>query len=97
MSNSSVAPPLDVALEIGQAVDEVQAVFLAFSEKDKVLTVLTIVPERERSVCRRIYTVEQQIIDRYQEFDFAFSVLASNGREPRAVVQDPGMYLAFSR
>jgi hypothetical protein len=97
MSHSSVAPPLDVALEIGQAVGEVQAVFLAFAEKEKLFTVLTIVPERDRSVCRRVYTVEQQIIDRYQEFDFAFSVIASNGRQPSAVVQDPGMYLAFTR
>jgi hypothetical protein len=97
MSNSSVAPPLDVAMEIGKAVEDVQAVFLAFAEKEKLFTVLTIVPERERSVCRRVYTVEQQIIDRYQEFDFAFSVLASHGRDPRAVVQDPGMYLAFTR
>jgi hypothetical protein len=97
MRNSSVAPPLDVALEIGKAVHDVQAVFLAFAEKEKLLTVLTIVRERERSVLRRVYTVEQQIIDRYQDFDFAFSVLAGHGREPRAVVQDPGMYLAFTR
>ena len=79
MSNSSVAPPLDVALEIGRAVEEVQAVLLAFTEKEKLLTVLTIVPERNRSVCRRVYAIEQQIIDRYPEFDFAFSVHASNG------------------
>jgi hypothetical protein len=97
MSNSSVAPPLDVALEIGKAVEDVQAVFLAFAEREKLFTVLTIVRERERSVCRRVYTVEQQIIDRYQEFDFAFSVLASHGQEPREVVQDPDMYLAFTR
>jgi hypothetical protein len=97
MSNSSIAPPLEVALEIGRAVEEVQSVFLAFTEKEKLLTVLTIVPERDRSVCRRVYTIEQRIIDRYPEFDFAFSVLASNGREPREVVEDPGMYQAFSR
>jgi hypothetical protein len=97
MSNSSVAPPLDVALEIGKSVEDVQAVFLAFAEKEKLFTVLTIVRERERSVLRQVYTVEQQIIDRYQEFDFAFSVLASRGREPRAVVQDPDLYLAFTR
>jgi hypothetical protein len=97
MSNSSVAPPLEVAMEIGRAVEEVQSVFLAFTEKEKLLTVLTIVPERDRSVCRRVYTIEQRIIDRYPEFDFAFSVLASNGREPREVVEDPGMYQAFNR
>lgn len=97
MSQSSVAPPLDVALEIGQSVAEVQAIFLAFAEKEKLFTVLTIVPVRERSVCRRVYSVEQRIIDRYPEYDFAFSVLASNGRDPRAVVQDPDMYLAFAR
>jgi hypothetical protein len=97
MSNSSVAPPIDVALEIGRAVEEVQAVFLAFAEKQKLLTVLTIVPERNALVSRRVYTIEQQIIDRYPEFDFAFSVLASRGREPRAVVQDPGMHQGFSR
>jgi len=97
MSNSSIAPPLEVALEIGRAVEQVQAVFLALTEKEKLLTVLTIVPERNRSVCRRVYTIEQRIIDRYPEFDFAFSVLASNGREPREIVKDPGMYQAFSR
>ncbi len=97
MSNSSVAPPLVVALEIGKAVEDVQAVFLAFAEKEKRFTVLTIVRERERSVLRQVYAVEQQIIDRYQDFDFSFSVLASHGREPRAVVQDPDMYLAFTR
>jgi hypothetical protein len=97
MSNSSVAPPLDIALEIGKAVEDVQAVFLALAEKEKRLTVLTIVRERKRSVLRQVYAVEQQIIDRHQDFDFAFSVLASHGREPRAVVQDPDMYLAFTR
>jgi hypothetical protein len=96
MSNLPVAPPLDIALEIGQAIEEVQAVFLDFTEKEKLFTVLTIVPERKRSVYRRVYAVEQQIIDRYQEFDFAFSVLASNGREPSAVVQDPSMFQAFT-
>jgi hypothetical protein len=97
MSNSSVAPPLDIALEIGKAVEDVQAVFLALAEKEKRLTVLTIVPERKRSVLRQVYAVEQQIINRNQDFDFAFSVLASHGREPREVVQDPDMYLAFTR
>jgi hypothetical protein len=95
MSNSSIAPPLEVALEIGRAVEEVQSVFLAFTEKEKLLTVLTIVPERDRSVCRRVYTIEQHIIDRYPDFDFAFSVLASNGREPREIASiqqaDPGV------
>jgi len=88
MSNSSIAPPLEIALEIGRAVEEVQAVFLAFAETEKLLTVLTILPERDRSVCRRVYAIEQHIIDRYPEFDFAFSVLASQGREPREVVED---------
>ena len=97
MSNSSIAPQLEVALEIGRAVEQVQSVFLAFTEKEKLLTVLTIVPKRDRSVCRRVYAIEQHIIDRYPEFDFAFSVLASNGREPREVVEDPGMCQAFSR
>jgi hypothetical protein len=97
MRNPSIAPPLEVALEIGRAVEEVQSVFLAFTEKEKLLTVLTIVPQRDSSVCRRVYAIEQQIIDRYPEFDFAFSVLASNGRESREVVADPDMYLAFSR
>jgi hypothetical protein len=97
MSNSSIAPPLEVALEIGRAVEQVQAVFLALTEKEKLLTVLTIVPERDRPVCRRVYTIEQRIIDRYPEFDFAFSVLASNGREPLDIVKDPGMYQAFRR
>jgi hypothetical protein len=97
MSNSSIAPALEVALEIGRTVEEVQSVFLAFTEKEKLLTVLTIVPERDRSVCRRVYTIEQHIIDRYPDFDFAFSVLASNGREPREIAKDPGMYQAFSR
>jgi hypothetical protein len=97
MGNASIAPPLEVGLEIGRAVEQVQAVFLALTEKEKLLTALTIVPERDRSVCRRVYTIEQRIIDRYPEFDFAFSVLASNGREPREIVKDPGMYQAFSR
>jgi hypothetical protein len=97
MCNSSIAPALEVALEIGRTVEEVQSVFLAFTEKEKLLTVLTIVPERDRSVCRRVYTIEQHIIDRYPDFDFAFSVLASNGREPREIAKDPGMYQAFSR
>jgi hypothetical protein len=97
VTHSSIALPLAVALEIGQAVEEVQAVFLSFTEKEKLLTILTIVPLRDSSVCRKVYAVEQRIIDRYQEFDFAFSVLASNGRAPRAVVQNPEMYLAFIR
>jgi hypothetical protein len=97
MNRSSVAPPPDVALEIGQAVEEVQAVFLAFAEKEKRFTVLTVVPQRENALCRRVYAVEQQLIDRNQEFDFAFSVLASDGREPSSMVQDPGMSLAFCR
>jgi hypothetical protein len=83
MSNSSIAPPLEVALEIGRAVEEVQSVFLAFTEKEKLLTVHTIVPERDRSVCRRVYTIEQHIIDRYPDFDFAFCARKQRSRATR--------------
>jgi hypothetical protein len=90
MRNSSIAPPLEVALEIGRAVEEVQAVFLAFAETEKLLTVLTILPERDRSICRRVYAIEQHIIDRYPEFDFAFSfsrtTVESHARSSRTSV-----------
>ena len=91
------APELDIAFNIGQSVKEVQAVFLDFNEKDRRFTVLTVVPERDDSVCRRVYAVERDIIAKYEGFDFAFSVLSSNGREARSMVQDPSMYLAFAR
>ncbi len=91
------APELDIAFNLGQVVEEVQAVFLDFNEENRKFTVLTIVPERDDSVCRKVYSVERDIIERYEGFDFAFSVLASNGREARSMVQDPSMYLAFVR
>ncbi len=59
------APELDIAFNIGQSVEQVQAVFLDFNEKDRRFTVLTVVPERDDSVCRRVYAVEREIIDRY--------------------------------
>ena len=97
MNTFYAAPELDIAFNLGQAVEEVQAVFLDFNEEDRRFTVLTVVPEREDSVCRKVYSVERDIINRYEGFDFAFSVLASNGREARSLVQDPSMYLAFAR
>lgn len=91
------APELDIAFNIGHSVKEVQAVFLDFNEKDKTFTVLTVVPERDDNVFRRVYSVERDIIARYEGFDFAFSVLSSNGRAARSMVQDPSMYLVFAR
>ena len=85
-----------VALEIGNAVPEVQAVFAALRD-DRVLHVWTIVPEYDRAVFRSVYAAEKGIIRQFEDLDFDFNVLPSHGRDPRTVLSEPGIDLAFVR
>jgi len=86
-----------VALEIGRSVPEVQAVFACLEERANVLHVWAVVPERDRAVYRKIYAAEKDLIERFGHLGFDFNVLSSSGRDPRTLVNDPGVELAFLR
>lgn len=87
----------EVALEIGYAVPEVQAVFACMEEQNKILHVWAVVPDRDRDVYRRIYSTERQLIGRFKHLGFDFNVLSSSGRDPRTLINNPGVELAFYR
>jgi len=69
-----------VAFHIGYSVPEVEAVFAAF-EDSKVLHVWSVVPEYDRAVYRAIYAKEKQIIDHFDDVDFDFNIIPSDGRD----------------
>jgi hypothetical protein len=86
-----------VAFEIGYAVQEVQAVFAYLKQENSVLQVWTVVPDRDQDVYRRIYAVEKQLIAEFQHMGFEFNVVSSSGRDPKTLINDPGVELAFLR
>src|SRR5205085_6145624 len=85
-----------VAFEIGYSVPEVQSVFAVLGE-DRVMHVWAIVSEYDHAVYRRIYAKEKQIIKQFVGVVFDFNVIPSHGRDPRNLVCDPGVILAFVR
>jgi hypothetical protein len=85
-----------VAFEIGYSVPEVQAVF-AVLEKNRVLHVWAVVPEHDRTVYRKIYAKEKEIIRQFASLDFDFNILSSRGRDPKTLISDPEAQLAFVR
>jgi hypothetical protein len=85
-----------VAFEIGYSVPDVQAVFVSFKE-NRVLHVWSVVPIYDRCVYRSIYAHEKTIIDQFEGVDFDFNVVASNGKDPRHLMSDPEVDLAFLR
>jgi hypothetical protein len=85
-----------VAFEIGYSVPEVQAVFVKLSDRN-VLHVWAIVPDHDRRVYRTIYAKEKEIIGQFGGFDFDFNIVPSHGRDPQAVIADPGIELAFRK
>lgn len=84
-----------IAFEIGFAVPEVEAVFVSIEEN--VLHVWSVVPERDRTVYRKIYAAEKDLIQRFQHVGFDFNVISSGGKNPRTLLRDPGLELAYSR
>ena len=85
-----------VAFDIGHSVPEVQAVFV-LQRDDRFLHVWTVVPAHDRSVYRRIYAKEKEIIRQFENIDFEFNIAPSHGRDPRTMISDPGAQLAFLR
>jgi hypothetical protein len=85
-----------VAFQIGNSIPEVQAVF-ATLKGNRLLHVWAIVPEYDRSVYRRIYAKEKEIISQFSGLDFDFNVVPSNGRSPNEMISDPKVDLAFLR
>ena len=85
-----------VAFEIGYSVPEVQAVFAKLADRN-VLHVWAIVPANDRGVYRTIYAKEKEIIRQFEGVDFDFNVVPSHGRDPQALITDPGIELAFLR
>jgi hypothetical protein len=86
-----------VAFEIGFAVPEVQAVFSRLDENNKVLHIWAVIPERERNVYRKIYSAEKDIIDKFGHIGFDFNVIASCGRDPGTLLNNPGVELSYLR
>ena len=85
-----------VAFDIGHSVAEVQAVFV-LRRDDQLLHVWTVVPAHDRSVYRKIYAKEKEIIHQFENVDFEFNIVPSHGRDPRTMISDPCAQLAFVR
>lgn len=86
-----------VAFDIGYSVPEVQAIFAQFSPEDRVMRVWSVVPEFDNRVYRSIYAKEKQIINQFAGVEFDFNVIPSNGKDPRTIVCDSGVVLAYVR
>jgi hypothetical protein len=85
-----------VAFQIGHSVPEVQAVFTTL-KGNRLLHVWAVVPQYDRAVYRSIYAREKEIIGQFGALDFDFNVIPSNGRNPRDIISDPTVELAFLR
>jgi hypothetical protein len=83
-----------VSFEIGSSVSEVQAVFVLLKD-DRFLHVWAVVPEHDRSVYRKIYAKEKEIIRQFESVEF--EVVPSHGRDPRTMITDPDAQLTFIR
>lgn len=86
-----------IAFEIGFAVPEVEAVFACLEQANNVLHVWSVVPTRDRDVYRRIYSTERQLIAKFDYMGFDFNVIASCGRDPKTLINNPGVELSFAR
>jgi|ERR1017187_7109781 hypothetical protein len=84
-----------VAFSIG-AVPEVQAVFAKLLDRN-IMHVWAVVPQYDRHIYRQIYAQEKEIIKQYGAIEFDFNVLPSRGRDPRTLITDPDIELAFLR
>jgi hypothetical protein len=84
-----------VAFRIGYSVPEVSAVFV--SRDNRALHVWSVVPEYSRDLYRRIYAKEKEIISEFEHIDFDFNVVASHDRDPKALVTDECVQLAYLR
>ncbi len=84
-----------VAFEIGYSVPEVQAVFASL--KNRILHVWAVVPTYDRRIYRQIYAREKKIINQFEGMDFDFNVVPSNGKDPRHLMSDPEIDLAYLR
>jgi hypothetical protein len=85
-----------VAFEIGYSVPEVEAVFASFRD-NRILHVWAVVPTYDRRVYRSIYAREKRIIEQFEGMEFDFNVVASNGKDPRHLISDSEVDLAYFR
>lgn len=91
-------PSLDfryqVAFEIA-TVPDVQAVFT--TEYARMFFVWIVVPNRDYDVYGRIFEIERSLIDRHTAVQFDFTIMPSNGSDPRTLVTDPQARLVYAR
>lgn len=84
-----------IALEIGNAIPEVEAVF---AQQDRGrLYVWIVVPDDAEEVFHRVYAKEHEIMDLFDAVDFRFRILASQGNPLAVVMADPNPKLVYSR
>lgn len=87
----------EVAYELA-SIPEIQAVFTSqLLSPDHRFFVWTIVPRRDLDLYRRIFQREQSIVGRWKRFQFDFTIMPSEGKEPGALVTDPSARLAYIR
>jgi hypothetical protein len=94
-------PRLDFSHEIAfelASVPEVEAVFTSqLKDRHQLFFVWAIVPNRDHEVYRKIFKVEQSIIDKRRPIEFDFTIMPSQGKDPRTLVTDPSARLVFIR
>lgn len=84
-----------VALEIGKAVPEVEAIFI---QQDSVKAyVWIIVHEEDDAVFHKVYAKERELMELFDAVDFKFRILQSQGMPPRAVMTDQNPKLVYVR
>lgn len=84
-----------IGVEIGAAAPEVAAVF-AFVERN-ICHIWTVVTASVPEIRKRVYEREQSLIEKYADLEFDFNILASHGQDPKRVIVDPELELAYLR
>jgi hypothetical protein len=94
-------PRLDFSHEIAfelASVPEVQAVFTSqLKDRQQLFFVWAIVRNRDHDIYRKIFKVEQSIIDKQRPIQFDFTIMPSMGKDPRTLVTDPCARLVYIR
>jgi hypothetical protein len=87
----------EVAFELA-SVPEIQAVFTSqLKDRQQLFFVWAIVPNRDHEIYRKVFQVEQSIIDKQRPIQFDFTIMPSMGKDPRTMVTDPCARLVFIR
>jgi hypothetical protein len=84
----------EIALKLA-AVPGVLAVYATEYDRGKVMFIWTIVSERQDSLYRNVYKSEAEIVDSYRNIQFEFTVVPSQGKDPRLVIVDSAAALIY--